>query len=78
MTSSILEMEPSDWPITKTDRTRERIELESWFWARWKALLFLFPTVYNTCNQNFKISKFGHVTDDVIRTSCDEKVSKKF
>ena len=80
MTSSILEMEPSDWPITKTDRTRERIEIESWFWARWKALLFLFPTVYNTCTQNlyFKISKFGHVTDDVIMTSCDEKFSKKF
>ena len=70
MTSSILEMEPSDWLITKIDITRQRIEIESWVRARWKALLFVFPTLYNTCAQNlyFKFSNFGHVTDDVIMT----------
>ena len=31
-------MEPCDWPMAKINKTRERIETESSFGARWKAL----------------------------------------
>ena len=64
MTSSVSEIEPSDWLKTKIDITRQRIEVWSWLSARWKALIALFPTVYDTWYQKFQ--NFGHVTADVI------------
>ena len=62
-------MDRSDWPITKIDVTFERIEIRSSFWARWKAVMFLFPTVCDTHtpkNSFYEFRKLGHVTDDVI------------
>ena len=78
LTSSIQKMEPSDWLNTKIGRTHERFKIGSWFWARWKALLFLFPTVYDTYTQKYFLifRKFGHVTDDDIILTCVQNFGK--
>ena len=78
LTSSIRKMEPSDWLNTKIGITYERFEIGSWFWARWKVLLFPFPRYMILIPKNSFLTfrKFGHVTDDVIILTCVQNFGK--